>query len=97
MWSSTPVSNWKVAFSNDRFGGRTEERKNHIKGPTLKRGARIGANATILPGITIGEDALVGAGSVVTKDLEPRYLYMGVPAKKIREVPKDQLIEAQYQ
>lgn len=85
----------EVTFTNDNFLGRTEERKKHFKGPTLKRGARIGANATILPGITIGEDALVAAGSVVTRDLAPRKIYAGIPAKYIREVPQEQLIEEQ--
>lgn len=85
----------EVTFTNDNFLGRTEERKKHFKGPTLKRGARIGANATILPGIVIGEDTLVAAGSVVTKDLQARKIYAGVPARYIREVPKEQLIEEQ--
>lgn len=85
----------EVTFTNDRFLGRTEARKSQFKGPTLKKAARIGANATILPGIVIGEDALVAAGSVVTKDLEGRYLYMGSPAKRIRGVPQEQLIQEQ--
>jgi len=85
----------EVTFTNDNYLGRTEERKKHFKGPTLKRGARIGANATLLPGVVIGEDAVVAAGSVVTKDLEPRKIYAGIPARYIREVPKEQLIEEQ--
>jgi len=85
----------EVTFTNDNFLGRTEERKKYFKGPTLKKGARIGANATILPGIIIGEDAVVGAGSVVTKDLEPRKIYVGVPAKYFKDVPEEQLIEKQ--
>jgi len=53
--------------------------------PTLvKKGASIGANATILPGLTIGEGAMVGAGSVVTKDVPPRTLVVGNPARVIR-------------
>lgn len=85
----------EVTFTNDNFLGRTEERKKHFKGPTLKTGARIGANATILPGIVVGEDTLVAAGSVVTKNLEPRKIYAGIPARYVREVPKEQLIEEQ--
>jgi len=85
----------EVTFTNDNYLGRTEERKKHFKGPTLKKGARIGANATLLPGVTVGEDALVAAGSVVTKDLAPRKIYAGIPAKYIRDVPKEQLIEEQ--
>ena len=84
-----------VAFTNDNFLGRTEERKKHFGGPILKRGARIGANATLLPGITVGEDALVAAGSLVTKDVPPRMIVLGVPAGILRHVPEDQLIENQ--
>lgn len=50
-------------------------------GPTIKRGARIGVNVTILPGVTIGEYALVGAGSVVTKDVPDRAVVYGNPAR----------------
>ena len=80
---------------NDNFLGRTEERKKHFGGPTLKRGARIGANATILPNLVIGEDAVVAAGSVVTKDVPPRVIVVGSPAKVLRPVPEEQLIENQ--
>ena len=84
-----------VAFTNDNFLGRTEERKKHFGGPTLKRGARIGANATILPNLVIGEDAVVAAGSVVTKDVPARMIVLGSPAKVLRPVPEEQLIENQ--
>jgi len=84
-----------VAFTNDNFLGRTEERKKNFGGPTLKRGARIGANATILPNLVIGEDAVVAAGSVVTKDVPPRVIVVGSPAKVLRPVPEEQLIENQ--
>jgi hypothetical protein len=84
-----------VVTSNDNYLGRTEERFKHFKGITVKKGARIGANAVILPGKTIGEDALIAAGSVVTKDVPPRKIVMGSPARIIRDVPKEQLIENQ--
>ena len=84
-----------VTFTNDNFLGRTEERKKYFKGPTLKKGARIGANSTILPGIVIAEDTLVAAGSVVTKDTKPRKIYMGVPAREHKDVPSEQLLENQ--
>ena len=84
-----------VVTSNDNYLGRTEERFKHFKGITVKKGARIGANAVILPRIIIGEDALVAAGSVVTKDVPPRKIVMGSPARVIREVPEEQLIENQ--
>lgn len=84
-----------VVTSNDNFLGRTEERFKHFKGITVKRGGRIGANAVILPGKTIGEDALIAAGSVVTKDVPPRKIVMGSPARVIRDVPTEQLIKNQ--
>lgn len=85
----------EVTFTNDNFLGRTEERKRHFGGPRLKKGARIGANATLLPNVTIGEDALVAAGSVVTRDVPDRMIVAGVPARLIRPVPEEQLIENQ--
>ncbi len=84
-----------VVTSNDNFVGRSEERKKHFKGVTVKKGGRIGAGSVILPGRTIGEDALVAAGSVVTKDVPPRKVVMGSPARVLRDVPKDQLLESQ--
>ena len=58
--------------------------------PTLvKRGASIGANATILCGITIGEFAMIGAGAVVTKDVAPFALIVGNPGRQIGEVDKE--------
>ncbi|MCK4295307.1 MAG: N-acetyltransferase [Candidatus Marinimicrobia bacterium] len=84
-----------VVTSNDNYLGRTEERFKHFKGVTVKRGGRIGAGAVILPGKVIGEDALVAAGSVVTKDVPARKVVMGAPARVIRDVAKEQLIENQ--
>jgi acetyltransferase-like isoleucine patch superfamily enzyme len=52
-----------------------------LKGPVIKRGARIGANATILPSIVVGENAVVGGGAVVTKDIAPGITVVGNPAK----------------
>jgi len=84
-----------VAFTNDNYLGRTEERKKHFGGPVLGRGARIGANATLLPGITVGEDALVAAGSVVTKNVPPGVIVVGSPARILRPVPEEQLLKNQ--
>lgn len=84
-----------VMTTNDNFLGRTEERFKHFKGVTVKTGGRIGGRAVILPGIVIGEDAVVAAGSVVTRNVPPRQIVVGVPAKYFREVPEDQLLENQ--
>jgi len=82
-----------VVTTNDNFMGRTERRHELIKGPTIRRGARIGGGAILLPGIEIGEEAFVGAGAVVTKDVEPRMVVVGNPARVMRPVPEDELLE----
>ncbi len=84
-----------VATSNDNFIGRTEERFEHFKGVIAEKGARIGVGAIILPGKTIGADALIAAGAVVTKDVPSKRIWAGSPAKDIREVRKEQLLENQ--
>ncbi|UCF30261.1 MAG: transferase [bacterium] len=58
--------------------------KESIVGPTIRKGAIIGANSTLLPGIIIGENAIVGAGSVVTRDVPDRAVVAGNPAKFIK-------------
>ena len=84
-----------VVTTNDNFMGRTERRHELIKGPTIRRGARIGGGAVLCPGIEIGEDAFVGAGAVVTRDVEPRMLVVGSPARVLRQVADDELLENQ--
>ena len=84
-----------VTTSNDNFLGRTEERFKHFKGVTVRRGGRIGAGAVILPGIEIGADAVVAAGSVVTKNVPPQKIVLGMPAKIFRDTPSEQLLENQ--
>jgi acetyltransferase-like isoleucine patch superfamily enzyme len=81
-----------VVTTNDNFMGRTERRHKLRKGPTIRRGARIGGAAVLLPGIEIGEEAFVGAGAVVTKDVPARAVVVGNPARQIREVPEDELL-----
>ena len=81
-----------VITTNDNFMGRTEKRHDQIKGPTIRRGARIGGGAVLLPGIEIGEEAFVGAGAVVIKDVPPRALVVGNPARQIRDVPDEELL-----
>jgi acetyltransferase-like isoleucine patch superfamily enzyme len=82
-----------VMFTNDRFPRATNP-DGSLKGAEdwkceetlVKKGASIGSNATLLCGITIGENALVGAGAVVTKDVASNTIVAGNPAKKIGEV-----------
>ena len=80
-----------VVTTNDNFMGRTERRHDLIKGPTIRRGARIGGGAILLPGVEIGEEAFVGAGAVVVKDVPPRVVVVGNPARVLREVPQEEL------
>jgi acetyltransferase-like isoleucine patch superfamily enzyme len=82
-----------VVTTNDDFMGRTERRRELIKGPTIRRGARIGGGAVLCPGVEIGEEAFVGAGAVVTKDVSARTVVVGNPARVLREVPDDELLE----
>ena len=84
-----------VVTSNDNFAARSKERYKHFKGVTIKKGGRVGAQATILPGKIINEDGFVAAGSVVTKDVKCKEIVVGNPAKFIREVPDDQLLKNQ--
>jgi acetyltransferase-like isoleucine patch superfamily enzyme len=84
-----------VVTTNDNFMGRTERRHDLIKGPTIRRGARVGGGAILCPGVEIGEDAFVGAGAVVTKDVAARMLVFGNPARVIRPVAEDELLENQ--
>ncbi len=84
-----------VVTTNDNYMGRTEKRHGLVKGPTIRRGARIGGGAVLLPGIEIGEEAFVGAGAVVTKDVEPRMLVVGNPARVMRAVADDELLKNQ--
>ncbi|OFW71370.1 MAG: hypothetical protein A2Y55_06765 [Actinobacteria bacterium RBG_16_68_12] len=81
-----------VVTTNDNLMGRTERRHELMKGPTIRRGARVGGGAILCPGIEIGEEAFVGAGAVVTKDVPPRVIVVGNPARVLRDVPDDELL-----
>lgn len=63
-----------------------------LKPYRIKRAARIGIGVTILPGVVIGKNALVGAGSVVTKDVPDRTIVMGVPAKVVGSVKEEEIL-----
>jgi acetyltransferase-like isoleucine patch superfamily enzyme len=84
-----------VQTTNDNFMGRTEKRHKLIKGATIRRGARVGGGAVLCPGIEIGEEAFIAAGAVVTKDAPARKVLMGVPARVVRDVSEDELLENQ--
>lgn len=80
-----------VMLTNDPSAGR---RAAHLElaGARLRRGCRIGARAVLLPGVEVGEEAFVGAGAVVTHDVPPRSVALGVPARVVREVSGDELL-----
>lgn len=65
-----------VTFCNDKYP-KSQNREFQVLRTTVKRGASVGANATILPGIVIGEGAMIGAGAIVTKDVPPGTTVMG--------------------
>jgi acetyltransferase-like isoleucine patch superfamily enzyme len=69
-----------VVVANDKFPAMSYS-EDRLKGAVFEKEARVGVNATILPGVRIGEGALIGAGAVVTKDVPPRSIAYGVPAR----------------
>ena len=78
--------------SNDDAMGRLAP-GTPLRGAILRRACRIGGGAVLTPGVEIGEEAFVAAGSVVTRDVPARAVVMGVPARVVRHVPEDQLLE----
>jgi acetyltransferase-like isoleucine patch superfamily enzyme len=80
----------RAVFTNDRDMGRSAD---WLEPVTVKRGARVGANSVILPGTTIGEDSVVGAGAVVTKNVPAHAIVLGNPARKVGSVPDDQRLK----
>jgi UDP-2-acetamido-3-amino-2,3-dideoxy-glucuronate N-acetyltransferase len=64
-----------------------------LQGATLRRACRIGGGAILLPGVEVGEEAFVAAGAVVTSDVAARKVVMGVPARMVRDVPDEDLLE----
>lgn len=74
-----------VVFTNARYP-MSPDAKVNLEGPHLMSGSKIGANATLLPGVTIGRYALVGAGAVVVRDVPDRKVVAGNPARVIKDV-----------
>jgi UDP-2-acetamido-3-amino-2,3-dideoxy-glucuronate N-acetyltransferase len=64
-----------------------------LRGVTLRRACRVGGAVVLTPGVEVGEEAFLAAGSVVTRDVPPRAVVMGVPARVVREVPEEDLLE----
>jgi acetyltransferase-like isoleucine patch superfamily enzyme len=81
-----------VVTTNDDTMAR-HDRSEALRGATLRRACRIGGAAVLTPGIEIGEEAFVAAGAVVTHDVPPRVVVMGAPARVVRDVPPDDLLE----
>jgi len=79
-----------ISTTNDNKMGRGVA--GEYKGPHIKRGARIGSNATLLPRVIIGEEAVVAAGALVSRDVPDRKVVVGVPARVVRDVPEDELL-----
>jgi acetyltransferase-like isoleucine patch superfamily enzyme len=82
-----------VTFINDSYprsttadGGLQTEEDWHVEKTLVKRGASIGSGSTILSKVTVGENAIVGAGSVVTRDVPPNAIVAGNPAKVLRSI-----------
>jgi acetyltransferase-like isoleucine patch superfamily enzyme len=73
-------------FTNDRY---MMQKPFKLIGPTVKKGASIGANALLFPGITVGEGAVVGSQAMVNVNVPARTIFAGIPAKKIRDLPND--------
>ena len=81
-----------VVTTNDHAMGR-HPRGAPIPGPVFRRACRVGGGAVVLPGVEIGEEAFVAAGAVVTRNVAAREVVLGVPARRLREVPDEDLIE----
>lgn len=81
-----------VVMTNDNTMGR-HPRGEALKGPVLRRACRVGGGVVLVPGVEIGAEAFVAAGSVVTRDVGEREVVIGVPARVVRRVPDEDLLE----
>jgi acetyltransferase-like isoleucine patch superfamily enzyme len=81
-----------VCTTNDSTMSR-HDRDFPLRGAILRRACRVGGAAVLTPGVEVGEEAFVAAGAVVTRDVPPRSVVMGVPGRVVREVPEADLLE----
>lgn len=93
LWDGITIENNvflgpSVTFTNDKYP-RSKVYPDEYMRTHIKEGASLGANATILPGITIGKNSMVGAGAVVTKDVPDNVLVVGNPAKIVKILDGD--------
>lgn len=77
-----------VSTTNDNTMGRDDYDLDHVRGPHIKRKTTVGAGANILPRVTVGENCIVGAGAVVSRDVPDNKVVMGVPARIVRDLEK---------
>src|SRR5438552_7365556 len=84
-----------VQTADDNFMGRTDRRHALRRGPTIRRGARVGVGAVLCPGVEIGEEAFVGAGAVVVRDVPPAVVVVGNPARVLRDVAREELLRTE--
>ena len=84
-----------VVFTNDKYprsprmgmaSSRYQQKENWLESTVVKRGSSIGANSTIMPGITLGAYCMIAAGSIVTRDVQPHALMAGAPARRVGTV-----------
>jgi UDP-3-O-[3-hydroxymyristoyl] glucosamine N-acyltransferase len=81
-----------VVTTNDDTMGRHPPGE-RLQGPIFRRACRVGGGAVLVPGIEVGEEAFVAAGALVTRDVGARQVVIGVPARVLREVPDEDLLE----
>ena len=81
-----------VTLTNDNTMARHPP-DHELRGATLRRACRVGGGAVLVPGVEVGEEAFIAAGAVVVGDVPARAVVMGVPARQIREVPDEDLLE----
>jgi acetyltransferase-like isoleucine patch superfamily enzyme len=75
-----------VTSTNDSTFGKAGYEEENVKGPIVEDGAMIGGGAALIPGVVVGAGAMVGSGAVVTKDVEPQTLVLGVPARPVPRI-----------